>query len=146
MSEPYPPATGRPEPPGRLTQRTDSLTEAGELLSVRVCDETTHTSVIPVGELDLSTAGAFDHWVWQAQTRSIDVVVDLRALVFIDSVGLRSLLAARLRAARRQGHLKVICTDGQVRRMLLLSGLDQLIDTVEPLTPVRALRGRRAAT
>jgi hypothetical protein len=63
MSEPYPPATGRPEPPGRLTQRTDSLTEAGELLSGRVCDETTHTSVIPVGELDLSTAGAFDHWV-----------------------------------------------------------------------------------
>jgi len=115
-------------------------------LSIRVRDATTQTFVTPFGELDLSTADAFDHCVWQAQTRGNDVVIDLRALVFIDSAGLRSLLAARLRAAGGQEHLKVICTHGQVRRMLSLSGFDQLIQTVAPLAPLRALRVRQAAT
>ena len=85
-----------------------------------------------IGELDLSTADAFDRCLWEAQTHSRRVVLDLRGLVFIDSAGLRSVLAARLRAINWHHRLDVLCATGQVRRMLSISGFDQLIKVIEP--------------
>ena len=111
----------------------------------RVREEPMRTWVTPVGELDLSTAGAFDRCLWEAQSHSRRVVLDLRALVFIDSAGLRSVLAARLRAINWHHRLDVVCGPGQARRMLSLSGFDQLIDITEPPAPLPTHDAERAA-
>jgi anti-anti-sigma factor len=119
--------------------------EAGESLSIRVREESTQTFVTAAGELDGSTAAAFNRCMWDAQSGDRQVVLDLRALVFIDADGLRSLLAAAVRASEAHRRLTLVCAYGQVRIMLSLSGLDELIETVEPLTPLQASLVRRVA-
>lgn len=115
------------------------------LIEFRVREEPTRTWVTPVGELDLSSADAFDRCLWEAQAHSRRVVLDLRALVFIDSAGLRSILAARRRAIRWQRHLDVVCGPGQVRRMLAISRVDQLLKLIEPLTTPHTHASQKAA-
>jgi anti-sigma B factor antagonist len=128
---------GHPTPP-------QTSADVGESLSIRVREESTRTFVTPVGDLDFSTAASFDRCMWEAQTRGRQVVLDLRALAFIDSAGLRSLLAASVRATEAERRLQVICAHGEVRRMLSLSGLDGLIETIEPLTPLQEFQARGA--
>ena len=104
-------------------------------LEVRVREDPLRTWVTPIGELDLSNADVFDRQLWEAQITSRRVVLDLRALEFIDSTGLRSVIAGRLRAVEWHHHLDVICGPGQVRRMLALSGHKQLIQIIDPVSP-----------
>ena len=101
--------------------------------SVRV--EATRTWVTPVGELDLATAPVLDERLLEAQAQTEWVALDLRALTFMDCTGLRSVLAASLRAREDHHRFDVLCAPGQVRRILSLSGFDQLLEIVEPLTP-----------
>lgn len=60
------------------------------------------------------------------------VVLDLRTLAFIDFAGLRSVLASRLRAVKWHHRLDLVCGTGQVRRVLWISGVDQVIKIIEP--------------
>jgi anti-sigma B factor antagonist len=115
-----------------------------ELLSIRVCDEATGIRVTLAGELDLSTAAAFDQQLWEAQRHARRVVLDLRALEFIDSAGLRSVFGAWLRASEAHQPLEMTCTTNQVRRMLSLSGLDQL-ETIRRPVPIQTPRAHPTA-
>lgn len=52
------------------------------------------------GELDLATVPELERAIDEARARGVDeIVVDLRALAFLDSSGLRSLVMADARAA-----------------------------------------------
>ncbi len=115
------------------------------LLELRVREEPIRTWVTPVGELDLSTTDALDRCLWDVQTHSERVALDLRALAFIDSIGLRSVLAAQLRAVKWHHRLEVVCRPGQVRRMFSLSGFDQLINIIEPSAPLHTHGAETAA-
>jgi anti-sigma B factor antagonist len=50
--------------------------------------------------------------------------VDLSAVAFMDSTGLRSLLDARSRLLARSKTLAVSCPPGPVRRVFTIAGLD----------------------
>jgi anti-anti-sigma factor len=78
-----------------------------------------------LGDLDAATAGtldaAFDDVVGGGARR---VVVDLAAVTFLDSTGLRSLLRAAANLEGAGGTLRCAPLSPQVRRVLELSGLD----------------------
>jgi anti-sigma B factor antagonist len=76
------------------------------------------------GEVDLATADVLEarisHHLDRAGAR---VVVDLRAVSFIDSSGIRALIAADQRARELRASLSFIIGGGQTRRVLELTGL-----------------------
>ena len=61
------------------------------------------------------------------------IVVDLTALQFIDSIGLRVVIAAWNRA-RHAGHRfsVALATSGQVRRVFEVTGVDQVLPVTAP--------------
>jgi len=61
------------------------------------------------------------------------IVVDLTALRFIDSIGLRLVIAAWNRA-RQEGHRfsVALATSGQVQRVFALTGVDQIVPVAVP--------------
>lgn len=82
-----------------------------------------------IGEFDLSAYEEVDQLLTNAQANSgHDVVVDLRALTFIDSSGIRALLRAALRAKELGGHLRLIPGADNVQRVFELAGLDKKFD------------------
>lgn len=85
------------------------------------------------GELDLASAAALEQELgrFAGDTR---VVLDLRRLEFIDSTGLSVLVKSDQRAAGTDGELVILSAgDGQVRRLLDLTGLGERLTVVEAL-------------
>jgi anti-sigma B factor antagonist len=84
--------------------------------------------------------GDFDHLAFgevDAVLRSVqrdadaDVVLDLRALDFMDSNGIRALINARARAEAVRGRFRVIRGPKHIQRVLELVGLDDRLDFVD---------------
>src|SRR5262245_33778548 len=91
------------------------------------------------GALDLATAPAFRQAVVRALAEVApgdaleDVAVDLTACDHIDSVGVGLLLGVRKRALGAGASVVVVCDEPRIRRVLDLTGVDQLIPVVERL-------------
>jgi anti-sigma B factor antagonist len=83
------------------------------------------------GELDLATAPEFDEAIELAQRRSA-IVLDLRELTFIDSMGVRAPIQAY--KAGQDGHSTVSFVPGSraVQHVLELSGVEPLLMWTEP--------------
>jgi anti-anti-sigma factor len=81
------------------------------------------------GELDSFTAGDLDRELDRIVT-GIDpgglVVVDTRALTFIDSTGIRTLMRARADVRRRGGRFRLQASEA-LRRLLGLLGAEELL-------------------
>jgi anti-anti-sigma factor len=78
--------------------------------------------LIVAGELDLVARPHFKAALAEAQNDSERVLLDLRALSFIDCACVASLIAAAKRGLREGTELTVLSPRGQVRRMLELVG------------------------
>jgi anti-anti-sigma factor len=93
--------------------------------------------VIASGELDLSTAEDLDAELRRAEAAApATLVLDLRELEFMDSTGLRAVLAADARARDRGATLLVVRAPEEVDRVFRLTRMDhhlQLVD--EPPAP-----------
>lgn len=92
------------------------------------------TTVVELeGDLDLVSAQAAGDALQAAQGAGSPVVLDLRALRFIDSSGLRVVLEAQRRATPSSGGagLQVAPGDGDVRRVFELSGVGGLLTLVD---------------
>lgn len=81
--------------------------------------------VTPYGEIDLATAGELRDAIEQAYAGAAEVWVDLSRVEFMDSTGLSTLVEAH-----RIGPLTVICPEGSPRRVLQVSGVDQVLRVV----------------
>ncbi len=92
--------------------------------------------VMVAGELDLTTAPDLEELLL-ASAPYVDLELDLAELAFIDSSGLRLLLAERERALRDGGRLLVKGAQGSVARVFSISGLDSHL---EPRLPGGAPR------
>jgi anti-sigma B factor antagonist len=105
-----------------------------EPFSVAV-DQTGERTVITVrGELDLATAPQLDEALMPPLAGGASVVLDLRGLEFMDSTGVRAIVAAHLSAEEHDGALTVCAIpDGPVARVLEISGLDAVLDVVADL-------------
>lgn len=95
------------------------------------------------GEIDLSTAPDFEAAIDGALDEHPPVVVvELSAVNFMSSAGLRILAAAHEKLCK-SGHLAVVASNPAVSRAIKLSGLDQLFSLYATLDD--ALREVRVA-
>ena len=90
-------------------------------------------TVVLTGELDLSTASLVEGAMGEAEEKGPGLLVlDLRGLAFMDSTGLRVVLAADGRARRDGRRLEVIPGPPQVHRVFRIALLDRRIAFVDP--------------
>lgn len=101
------------------------------LLNVTTTRRDGWSIVAAEGEIDISSAPTLDDALGAASTAGEAVAVDLRAVTFMDSSGLRSLLTAR-RDLDADGRAFVIVTGpGAVRRVLDVAGVSDHLTIVE---------------
>jgi len=88
---------------------------------------------VPRGELDLATAPEFEAALVAALDAGQHVVVDLRQLQFMDSSGVRVLIAAHARAGADGERLTLIrpAPGGTVERILEIAGVQEALRMVD---------------
>jgi anti-sigma B factor antagonist len=109
-----------PDPEG-MAMRDQELVPQ---LSIDVQNDGGAPVVMLSGELDLGTIGALTDTLDRLDGSPI---VDLEGLSFIDSSGIRTLVIARKRMLKNGGDLVLLSPQPQVRRVLEITGLDDLI-------------------
>ena len=83
--------------------------------------------IIPSGELDLGTVPRFDRALVDAESRGPRrIAIDLRGLAFMDSSGLRALLAVHGRAQQREYDLVLVPGTPRIQRVFSITGTDSL--------------------
>ena len=105
-----------------------------EPLDIRLEERGDKAVVLVAGACDASSHQQVrEHLLAAEMTGARRIVVDLTALQFIDSIGLRVLIGA-WRRARLAGHTFAVAlaTSGQVRRVFELTGVDQVVPMTEP--------------
>jgi anti-anti-sigma factor len=96
--------------------------------------------VTVVGEVDLETASQLgDHALAALQDVSPHLAVDLSQVTFMDSTGLKVMLAVRKRAELADGSLAVVGATRTVRKVFVLTGLDHTFALYDTLDEVPAL-------
>jgi anti-sigma B factor antagonist len=86
----------------------------------------------PEGILDIKGAPGFEHKVRAALRREPeDILVDLRGVTFLDSIGLRSLFRACQWCDREHVALRVVTGGAEVRRLLRVTGADMKLPLVD---------------
>ena len=109
----------------------DRLGETG-LLTVRAEREVDELIVHAYGELDIASAKEFEGELTRAIRSSVSgVVLDLRGVTFIDSTGLRALLAGAGLSAKIGRELRILPGSSAVERAIELSGLRGSLPFVE---------------
>jgi len=85
------------------------------------------------GELDLATAPQLEEALVPRLQDGGSVLLDLRPLEFMDSTGVRVIVAAHHAAQDGGGHLALArcAPDGPVARVLEISGLDTVLNVVD---------------
>jgi anti-sigma B factor antagonist len=101
--------------------------------TIETREEAGRLFVRPCGELDLATAPDLEQLVLGRLADRTAVVLDLRGLSFMDSSGVRVLVAAHARAADGGGELTVVRPErgGAVDRILEVSGIEQALPLVD---------------
>jgi anti-sigma B factor antagonist len=104
-----------------------------EPFSVTVGQDGARAVVTVRGELDLATAPQLESALLPGLRDGGSAVLDLRGLEFMDSTGVRVIVAAHLAAQELGGSLAVVRTepDGPIARVLEISGLDTVLNLVD---------------
>jgi anti-sigma B factor antagonist len=110
-----------------------------QLCSMRVELELDTVMIRLHGEFDLTCEEPFrDELVRALDEDSTTLVLDLRALTFIDSVGLRMLVQLDRTTSEDGLDFTVLCGEGHVRWVLRETGLDGVLRVVDPSGEVPA--------
>ena len=101
--------------------------------SISVDEQDDRFVVTARGELDLATASALEEAVLPPVREGRHAVVDLRGLEFMDSSGVRVIVAAHLAAGEHGGRLSLVRLEPgtPVHRVLEISGLGGVLDIVD---------------
>ncbi len=83
------------------------------------------------GELDLASASALEASLRQCEDGVQTILLDLRGLSFMDSSGLRVILAADSRARSRGGRLVLVPGRPGVQRVFEVTLLDRQLEFVD---------------
>ena len=106
-------------------------------LSVAVERSDAHVSLALHGELDLETAPRFREHMEEAETGAETVVIDMRAVTFIDSCGIGELVGAQQRAQRDGRRLVVVKREGtEIDQVLHIAALDKTLETTTDVPEV----------
>lgn len=78
------------------------------------------------GELDVASAPTLRERLLGLVTEGCThLVLDLEGLDFLDSTGLGSIISALKRARTNGGDLRLVCTQGRIRRLFEITALDK---------------------
>ena len=101
--------------------------------SISISDRDGRAVVVIRGELDLATAPDLEAAIKSRLDDGQDVVVDLRELEFMDSTGLRVLVAAHARVeGGHQSFLVVRPRPGaMIEKILAISGVESVLDLID---------------
>jgi anti-sigma B factor antagonist len=104
-----------------------------EEFSITAADREGRAHLTLRGELDLATAPELEQLVNESLDAGNDVVVDLRGLEFMDSSGIRVLVAAHARASRIGTRLFIVrpASGSAVAKIVEVSGLDGELNLVD---------------
>ncbi len=76
------------------------------------------------GTLDIATSPSLRAALMEAADRDKhEIIVDLSQLEFLDSTGLGALIGAHKRAAEHDGAVRLVTHEGQILRLLRITGL-----------------------
>ncbi len=94
--------------------------------------------ISPSGEIDLATVGQLEDALAASMSDGTDVAVDLTGVTFMDSTGLRALLAANQNLSGSGHRLALIVAGGPVDRLLDISGVGQTLAIFQSLEAATA--------
>lgn len=84
------------------------------------------TVVTVHGELDVASAPTLrERLIDLVNEGSNRLILDLDGLDFLDSTGLGSIISALKRARTNDGDLRLVCTQGRIRRLFEITALDK---------------------
>ncbi len=99
--------------------------------SVAVHPNRNEVVVAPAGDLDMATAGQVEHQLTELRDVGFtDIMLDLRALTFMDSSGLNLLLSVHRRAQADGHRFRLIQGSVATRRLFELTGTADVFDFV----------------
>ena len=101
--------------------------------SISISDRDGRAVVVIRGELDLATAPELEAAIQGRLDDGQDVVVDLRELEFMDSTGLRVLVAAHARVEGTEQRFLIVrpLPGAPIERILAVAGVEQVLDLVD---------------
>ena len=101
--------------------------------SISVSDVDRRAVIVVRGELDLATAPDLDEVVNERLDAGQEVVLDLRELDFMDSSGLRVLVAAHTRAMDGGPPFRIVRprANGEVAKIMTIAGIDQELKLID---------------
>jgi anti-anti-sigma factor len=104
-----------------------------EEFSISVAEVDGRAQVTLRGELDLATAPELEQLLIERIDASQAVVVDLRGLEFMDSSGIRVLVAAHTRAGRTGTRVFIVRPepDSAVAKIVAVAGLDRELNILD---------------
>jgi anti-sigma B factor antagonist len=101
-------------------------------LRIDRCDQDGVAVLRLSGELDIATAGRVPEAVAQVLRQDhSQVVVDLRRVSLVDSVGVKALLHVRRRMWRRDAVAAFVCAEEPVGRVLRVMGLYSVLSCTD---------------
>jgi anti-anti-sigma factor len=107
--------------------RAEAIIELGQLTLRSSRDGEVHTIALS-GEMDLSNAGDVERELLHVEsTDASTIVVDLSELTFMDSTGIRLLIAADARSRADSCRLRVTRPPAPVFRVLCIAGVDGML-------------------
>ena len=107
-----------------MTEHDSLLPPLESEFEVDVRAEARGTVVAVFGELDVASSQVLEHELAKLHATA-NVVVDLRGLTFIDSTGLGVLMRTHQLANEQGRRFGLVRGNGQVDRLLNLTGLEQ---------------------
>ena len=101
--------------------------------SISISDRDGRAVVVIRGELDLATAPDLEAAIKSRLDDGQDVVVDLRELEFMDSTGLRVLVAAHGRVERTEQRFLIVrpLPGASIERILAVAGVERVLDLID---------------
>ena len=107
--------------------RAERLLELGQLSLRSHRDGDVHTIALR-GEMDLSNAGEVERELTHAEaTDAATILIDLSELTFMDSTGIRLLIAADARSRADSCRLRLTRPPAPVFRVLCIAGIDGML-------------------
>jgi anti-anti-sigma factor len=101
--------------------------------SISISDRDGRAVVVIRGELDLATAPDLEAAIKSRLDDGQDVVVDLRELEFMDSTGLRVLVAAQGRVEGTEQRFLIVrpLPGASIERILAVAGVERVLDLID---------------
>ncbi|MGB3411954.1 MAG: STAS domain-containing protein [Microthrixaceae bacterium] len=107
------------------------------LFDVRTIERPPWTVVAVVGDVDLATMPSLSTHLGAAEASAL--ALDISGVDHFDPLCFGVVVAAALRAKRRQGKFCVVCPPGRPRELFAESGLDKIVAVVAARSELQPL-------